>query len=151
VCPVGSFGKELAELVDDMFASMYAADGVGLAANQIGVRRRVFVYDCPDATGARQAGHVVNPVLRFPAALGAPMRDFEGCLSLPGQYADVACAPVATVTGFDRDGRELTVTGTSVLARCLEHEADHLDGIVYVDRLPEDQRAEIVAAVMLEG
>jgi len=149
--PADSFGAELAGLVDDMFASMYAADGVGLAANQIGVRCRVFVYDCPDATGARQAGHVVNPVLRFPAALAAPAMGFEGCLSLPGQYADVARAPVATVTGFDRDGRELTVTGTGVLARCLQHEIDHLDGVVYVDRLPEDQRAEIVAAAVLGG
>ncbi len=131
--PADSFGTELAELIDDMFASMYAADGVGLTANQIGAGLRVFVYDCPDATGARQAGHIVNPVLRIPVALASSATEAEGCLSIPGQYAEVTRPVVAAVTGLDRNGRELTFTGTGVLARCLQHEVDHLDGTVYVD------------------
>jgi len=102
--PVTMFGPELAALVDDMFASMRAADGVGLAANQIGVDLRVFVYDCPDATGGRQAGHVVNPVLRVPKALAPPMTEAEGCLSVPGQHAMITRPALAAVTGLDVRG-----------------------------------------------
>jgi peptide deformylase len=147
--PVTSFDAALAALVEDMFASMYAAEGVGLAANQIGVRLRVFVYDCPDASGDRQCGHVVNPVLRIPAVLAAPQTELEGCLSVPGQHAEVTRPGLATVTGADVFGRPVTVTGTGTLARCLQHECDHLDGIVYVDRLPAAERAAILVAAGL--
>ena len=148
--PVTTFGPDLAALVDDMFASMRAADGVGLAANQIGVDLRVFVYDCPDATGGRQAGHVVNPVLRVPKALAPPMTEAEGCLSVPGQHAMITRPALAAVTGLDVRGRPVTVTGTGMLARCLQHEVDHLDGIVYLDRLPDRERAAILAAAGLD-
>lgn len=147
--PVTSFGPELAALVDDMFASMYAAAGVGLAANQIGVGLRVLVYDCPDATGGNQAGHVVNPVLRIPSALAPSATELEGCLSVPGQRAELARPALATVTGLDRRGRQVTVSGTGLLARCLQHESDHLDGVTYVDRLPAAERAVILAAAGL--
>ena len=147
--PVTSFGATLAALVDDMFASMYAAEGVGLAANQIGVGLRVFVYDCPDASGDHQRGHVVNPVLRVPAALAVADTDLEGCLSVPGQHAEVTRPALATVTGLDLHGRPVTVTGTGTLARCLQHETDHLDGILYVDRLPAAERAAILVAAGL--
>jgi len=100
------------------------------------VSLRVFVYDCPDATGERQAGHVVNPVLRKPAALASPITEAEGCLSVPGQHAMLTRPALATVTGFDVGGHPVTVTGTGVLARCFQHEVDHLDGIMYLDRLP---------------
>ena len=149
--PVTVFGADLEALVDDMFASMRAADGVGLAANQIGVSLRVFVYDCPDGTGDRQAGHVVNPVLRIPAALASPVAEPEGCLSVPGQHATLTRPSLATVTGLDLDGRPVTVTGTGLLARCFQHETDHLDGIVFVDRLPDHERAAILAAVQADG
>jgi peptide deformylase len=129
-----------------MFASMYAAGGVGLAANQIGVGLRVFVYDCPDASGEHQAGHVVNPVLRVQSALAPPETAAEGCLSVPGEEAEFARPAVATVIGQDLRGRPITVAGTGLLARCLQHETDHLDGTVYVDRLPADERAAILAA-----
>ncbi|WP_197946038.1 peptide deformylase [Phytohabitans suffuscus] len=82
--PVTDFDNDLAKLVDDMFTSMYAAHGVGLAANQIGVGLRVFVYDCPDASGDHQVGHVVNPVLKPVSALAGTTTDTEGCLSVPG-------------------------------------------------------------------
>lgn len=147
--PVTSFDAVLAALVEDMFASMYAAQGVGLAANQIGVGLRVFVYDCPDASGDRRSGHVVNPVLRIPAALAASETELEGCLSVPGQYAEVTRPDVATVTGADVNGRPVTVTGTGTLARCLQHEFDHLDGIVYLDRLPAEERTAILTAAGL--
>ena len=146
---VESFGADLEALIADMFASMYAANGVGLAANQIGVGLRVFVYDCLDSSGERQTGHVVNPVIAASAALAPPVTDAEGCLSVPGQHAQVSRAAVATVTGTDVHGRPVTVTGSDMLARCLQHETDHLRGIVYVDLLPTAERAAILAAAGL--
>jgi len=146
---VDSFGADLEALVADMFASMYAANGVGLAANQIGAGLRVFVYDCPDASGENQAGHVINPMLTTIGAVAPPVTDLEACLSVPGQQAEVSRAAVATVTGTDMHGRPVTVTGTGLLARCLQHETDHLGGIVYVDLLPADERAAILAAAGL--
>ena len=111
---------------------------------------RVFVYDCPDATGERQAGHVVNPVLRKPAALAPPITEAEGCLSVPGQHAMLTRPALATVTGFDVGGHPVTVTGTGVLARCFQHEVDHLDGIMYLDRLPDAERTAVLTAAGLE-
>jgi peptide deformylase len=151
--PVHEFGPDLRELVADMFASMAAADGVGLAANQIGVDARVFVYDCPDGDGVRLRGYVVNPVLEVTgstssvfARRGTLVEDTEGCLSLPTQYATLARPATARVTGVDVRGRPVAVSGTGVLARCLQHEYDHLEGVVFVDRLPEESRAEVLAA-----
>ncbi|MFF5232659.1 peptide deformylase [Dactylosporangium sp. NPDC000521] len=141
---VTDFGEPLAEPLDDMFASMYAAEGVGLAANQIGVDLRVFVYDCPDDEGTRHVGHVVNPQLQAASALAGTDTGTEGCLSVPGPRAEVPRAARATVTGFDRDGAPITVTGTGFFARCLQHECDHLDGTVYVDRLPAQQRDRLL-------
>ena len=137
--------------MEDMFASMYSAEGVGLAASQIGVGLRVFAYDCPDATGDHQAGHVVNPVPRIPSALAPPVIDQEGCLSVPGQHAAVTRPALATIAGLDFQGRPLTVTETGLLAHCLPHEADHLDGILYVDRLPAAERAAVLAAAGLDA
>jgi peptide deformylase len=110
---------------------------------------RVFVYDCPDATDDHQVGCVVNPVLRIPGALAAHITESEGCLSVPGQHVGISRPALASVTGQDRHGREISVTGTGLLARCLQHEADHLDGIVYVDKLPTAQRDALVAAAAL--
>lgn len=148
---VDSFDADLEALVEDMFASMYAANGVGLAASQIGVSKRVFVYDCPDASGENQAGHVINPVLTTIGAVAPPVSGPEACLSVPGQQAEVSRAAVATVTGTDVGGGPVTVTGTGLLARCFQHETDHLGGIVYVDLLPADERAAILAAAGLPG
>jgi peptide deformylase len=145
--PVTRFDGELAALVDDMFASMYAAEGVGLAANQIGVPLRVFIYDCPDADGERHKGVVANPVLELPG-LGERRLDpdDEGCLSVPGQYAPLPRSDRATVHGFDAAGEPVTVERTGQLARCLQHETDHLDGYLYLDRLPAKRRKQVLAA-----
>lgn len=147
--PADVFDDVLQALVRDMFASMYAADGVGLAANQIGVGLCAFVFDCPDASGENQAGHVINPVLMTSSALAPPVAECEGCLSVQGQQAEVSRAAVATVSGVDVRGLPVTVTGTGLLARCLQHETDHLRGIVYVDLLPAGERAAILAAAGL--
>ncbi|GIG56314.1 peptide deformylase 3 [Longispora fulva] len=147
--PVTEFNSELKALIEDMFASMYEANGVGLAANQIGVDARVFVVDCPDASEEHVVAHIVNPVLELPPPPRELVTEGEGCLSVPGQYAELGRPGVATVTGFDMDGKPITIVGTGLLARCLQHEVDHLDGTLYVDRLPAAQRKEILAAAGL--
>ena len=143
--PVTAFDDELARLVDDMFASMYAARGVGLAANQIGVDLRVFVYDCPDDDERNQVGHIVNPVLELPAAHERTLDESdEGCLSVPGQWAPLARPDRVVARGVDRSGAPVTVEGTGLLARCLQHETDHLDGYLYVDRLSARLRRKVL-------
>lgn len=136
---VSSFDDELATLVEDMFETMYAAEGVGLAANQIGVDLRIFVYDCPDEElGERRKGLVVNPVLETserPEGMPDPDNDWEGCLSVPGESFPTGRATWAKVTGFDLDGEPIEVEGKGFFARCLQHETDHLDGYIYLDRL----------------
>ncbi|WP_120725585.1 peptide deformylase [Streptomyces hundungensis] len=131
--PVTDFGPALHRLVEDMFATMYAADGVGLAANQIGVAQRVFVYDCPDDEDVRHLGYVVNP--RLVEAGGVEVRGPEGCLSLPGLEAPTSRFDRAVVEGADLSGAAVRVEGTGFFARCLQHECDHLDGVVYADRV----------------
>ncbi len=134
---VTKFGAELHALVDDMFDTMAAAQGVGLAANQIGVDLRLFVFDCPDE-GVRQQGVVVNGVLETserPETMPDPDDDWEGCLSVPGESFPTGRAAWAQVTGVDADGAPITVEGTGLLARCLQHETDHLEGTLYLNRL----------------
>ena len=146
VCrPVEEFGTALRELTDDMFASMYEAEGVGLAANQIGLDLRVFVYDCPDEDGERHKGAVVNPVLELPTLGNRRLDDDEeGCLSVPGPHARLARPDHATVHGFDVNGTAITVEGTGLLARCLQHETDHLEGKLYIDRLSSRARKKVL-------
>ena len=137
--PVTEFDDELRTLVADMFDTMAAADGVGLAANQVGVDLRVFVYDCPDEeSGQRLHGVVVNPELEtseIPETMPDPDEDCEGCLSVPGEQYPTGRAEWAKVTGVDLDGSPVEVSGRGFFARCLQHETDHLDGTIYVDRL----------------
>ncbi|MET9502870.1 peptide deformylase [Streptomyces sp. NPDC006622] len=130
---VTEFGPELARLVEDLFATMYAARGVGLAANQVGESSRVFVYDCPDDEDVRHLGHVVNP--RLVEVDGVVVRGPEGCLSLPGLEAGTERYDHTVVEGFTVTGEPVTVHGTGFFARCLQHECDHLDGLVYADRV----------------
>jgi peptide deformylase len=142
------FDEALRRLVLDMFASMTEADGVGLAANQIGVDARLFVIDCPDADDADVVGYVVNPVLTvLQPRDGEPAEEVteEGCLSVPGPYADVPRAFRARVDGVDITGKPVTIEATGMAARCLQHEVDHLDGTLYVDRLPEELREKLLA------
>lgn len=146
---VTRFDAELEQLVADMFASMAAAEGVGLAANQIGISLRVFVVDCPDATGERVVGHIVNPVLHISQADRELEVSDEGCLSVPGPYAEVGRPAVASVTGFTMHEEPITINGTGLLARCLQHEVDHLEGFLYVDRLSKRARKKILAAAGL--
>lgn len=138
---VTAFDAELSTLIDDMFASMAIAEGVGLAAPQVGVDLAVFVYDCPDAEGKRHTGHVVNPTI---SVAGEKQISDEGCLSVPGPYYELARFTEATVTGVDKTGSPLNVTGTGFFARCLQHETDHLRGLLYIDHLPRNRRRRVL-------
>jgi peptide deformylase len=136
---------ELSALIDDMFLAMYVAEGVGLAANQIGVGLRVFVYDCPDGDGARHVGHIVNPVIDPPRSGAATDHGGEGCLSVPGPVRDVTRQATARVTGVDSGGRPVVLEGSGYFARCLAHETDHLDGRLYIDLLNRRERKSALA------
>ncbi|MDQ3324902.1 MAG: peptide deformylase [Actinomycetota bacterium] len=134
--PVTSFDAELARLVADMVATMRAADGVGLAANQVGVDLAVFVFDCPDADHRHQQGVVCNPHVILPEGHQRTLDDGEeGCLSLPGAFVPCARPDWARVEGLGIDGTPVAYEGDGLLARCLQHESDHLSGIVFGDRL----------------
>lgn len=145
---VTEFGPDLAALIDDMFLTMYIAEGAGLAANQVGVGLRLFVYDCPDDDGARHVGHIVNPVLDPLAPAGRRLLDEnEGCLSVPGALMDVPRPDRAVVRGLDKEGQPLVIEGTGYFARCLEHETDHCNGRVYLDRLSGRARKDALRQV----
>ena len=138
---VTDFGPELAALIEDMFASLAVAEGVGLAAPQVGVGLAVFVYDCPDGSGGRARGHVCNPHI---TTSGEPDEGEEGCLSVPGPYHELERASEARVHGVDRTGAPVTVSGTGYFARCLQHETDHLKGLLYIDHLPRNRRRRVL-------
>ncbi|MFJ9691714.1 peptide deformylase [Kitasatospora sp. NPDC101183] len=142
------FGSpELARLIDSMFATMYVADGAGLAANQVDVDLRLFVYDCPDDDGIRHTGHLLNPVVEPQTPGRRLLEETEGCLSVPGANALLARPTRVVVRGRDQHGAPVTVEGTGYFARCLQHEADHLDGGLYVDRLGRRDRKDVLRQV----
>src|ERR1700744_6611816 len=136
----GSLPADLADLITDLYDTMDAAYGVGLAANQIGVGLRVFVYDCADERGqsARRRGVVVNPALEtseVPETMPDPEDDDEGCLSVPGESFPTGRAQLAKVTVLDADANAINIEGSGLFARILQHEKGHGDGSVYLDRL----------------
>ncbi|WP_166138286.1 peptide deformylase [Nocardioides ochotonae] len=144
---VESFDEDLRQLVADMVATMYAADGVGLAACQIGEDLAVFVFDCPDASGERTVGVVCNPEVVLPEGKDRHLDvDDEGCLSFPGAFVDCARPDFATVHGVGLDGSPVTFSGDGLLARCLQHETDHTLGTVFGDRLPTKARKKLQKA-----
>ena len=132
---------ELSQLIDDMFVTMYVAEGAGLAANQVGVDLRLFVYDCVDGDRVRHVGHILNPVLDELAPQERSLVDGdEGCLSVPGPRFALHREKKTVARGFDKDGNELVIEGTGYFARCLQHETDHLNGLLYIDRLAKRRR-----------
>jgi peptide deformylase len=142
--PVTSYDEELRALVADMVATMEAAEGVGLAACQVGVDLAVFVFECPDADGTVHQGVVCNPVLDLPEGKDRRLDDGdEGCLSYPGAFVPCARPDVARVTGTGLDGEPVEFSGTGLLARCLQHETDHILGTVFGDRLSTRWRKKL--------
>lgn len=141
---VTSYDEDLSALAADMVATMYAADGVGLAACQIGEDVAMFVFDCPDESGRRVLGVVCNPVLTLPEGKDRELdEDDEGCLSFPGAFVECPRPSHATVTGTGLDGAPVTFSGDGLLARCLQHETDHTLGTVFGDRLPTKVRKKL--------
>lgn len=129
---VTAFDDTLAKLVEDLFETMHAYQGVGLAANQVGVLQRVFVVDVPLGEDRRVRQAIVNPVLD--RTEGAETAE-EGCLSMPGIYEDVKRALKVRVRGLDEKGRPIEIEAEGYLARAIQHEADHLNGVLFTDRL----------------
>jgi len=141
---VRAFDASLHRLIDDLIETMYAAPGIGLAAPQVGIPLRVFVVDL---SGGRNTGELivmVNP--SFVEREGTQLEE-EGCLSAPGFNATVVRPRRAVLKGFTRDGAEQTVEGTDLLARAFQHEMDHLDGVVFIDRLRGIKRDLIVRKI----
>lgn len=140
--PVTDFGPELWDLLCAMFATNRAANGAGLAAPQVGVDLAVFVYDCLDSSGHLRQGLICNPQITL-ADKPELATDDEGCLSLPGAYLPVTRPDFAVCDGHDQFGQPVIVTGTGTLARCLQHETDHINGIVMEDHLTLIERADL--------
>jgi peptide deformylase len=141
---VTSFDEDLHRLVDNMIETMYAAPGIGLAATQVGVPLRVFVVDLSVGRTNGELIVMVNP--RFVEREGTQIEE-EGCLSAPGFNATVIRPRRAVLKGFTRDGAEQTVEGLDLLARAFQHEVDHLDGTVFIDRLRGIKRDLIVRKI----
>ncbi len=145
--PVSTYDDELRALAADMVATMYAADGVGLAACQIGVDLAIFVFDCPDDSGRHTVGVVCNPQLTLPEGRDRQLDETEeGCLSFPGAYVECARPDRASVTGTGLDGEPVAFSGDGLLARCLQHETDHTRGTVFGDRLSTKLRKRLQKA-----
>ena len=139
--PVERIDDELLRMLDDMLETMYAAPGIGLAAPQVGVLRRAFVADLGE-DGERAPLFVINPELVTRSASVAVAE--EGCLSLPKQFGEVARADQVRVRYLDRRGKNQEIEAEGLLARCLQHEIDHLNGILFVDHLSALKRTMIL-------
>lgn len=137
--PVRDFDKELRRLVQDLTDTMLDAPGVGLAAPQIGVLLRVFTYDVDGVVG-----HLVNPSLDLS---DEEQEGDEGCLSLPGLYFPCRRARRVVAKGFNVYGDPVVLEGSDMLARCVQHETDHLDGVLFIDRLDPEQRRAAMKAI----
>ncbi len=138
--PVVDFDKELRKLVEDLIDTMRDQSGAGLAAPQIGVGLRVFAFDLDDVVG-----HLVNPVLEFPDE--EEQDGPEGCLSIPGVYVDTKRRLNAVAKGFNQHGDPVQIVGTGTMARCVQHETDHLDGVLFLDRLDTVRRKEAMKEI----
>lgn len=135
--PVEVFDDALRRLADDMFETMYDAPGVGLAANQVGLQLACFVFDDHE----EHKGFVANPVVLEP---DGEQTDSEGCLSIPGPYADTTRALRVRLRGVGLDGERIELEGEGLLARIFQHETDHLNGMLYIDRLDDEGRRDVM-------
>ena len=142
--PVGEITPEIQQLIDNMIQTMYAAPGVGLAAPQVSVALRIFVADISFGRNPADLLCFVNP--EFVEREGMQLED-EGCLSVPGFNATVARPSRVVMKGLDRHGQPQQIEGTGLLARCFQHEMDHLDGTLFVDRLRGLQKDLIIRKI----
>ncbi len=138
--PVVDFDRELRQLVEDLTETMRDQGGAGLAAPQIGVGLRLFAFDVEDVLG-----HLINPVLHFPDE--EEQDGPEGCLSIPGLYFDTKRRLNVVAKGFNSYGDPVQIVGTGLMARCVQHETDHLDGVLFIERLDRTARKEALRAI----
>jgi len=131
---VTAFDGNLARLADDMLVAMHAAPGVGLAAPQVGVQKRMFVYDVGDGPGV-----IINPTI---SESSGEWTYEEGCLSVPGLSWPIVRPKEVHLTGYDLEGNEVSIEGDELLGRLFQHEVDHLDGVLLIERLDDDQKRE---------
>lgn len=136
--PVTVFDDALHILIEAMYETLENADGIGLAAPQVGVDKRFFIVSLPDGTKKE----FINPEITGYSVETSPYE--EGCLSVPGVYHDVVRPSKVIVTAKDADGVEFTLKASGLMARVIQHEYDHLDGVLFVDRLSEDERAKVL-------
>jgi peptide deformylase len=145
--PVINFDAELRKLIINLTETMHEKGGAGLAPPQIGVGLRVFTFHPDLAEGA--LGHLVNPVLDFPDEEEQDRP--EGCLSIPGVYFDTKRRMNVVAKGFNSYGDPLQIVGTGQLARCVQHETDHLDGVLFLDRVDAGRRTAMMQAIRQAG
>lgn len=141
---ITEFGPSMERLAQDMLETMEAAGGVGLAANQIGVTKRIFVFDCSHYQHGLR-GAVINPVWE---AVGQDMQlGAEGCLSIPGISQPTERFSTVRLRGFDPHGRPISMLASGLMARCIQHETDHLDGILFLQRLSDELRKDSMKTI----
>jgi peptide deformylase len=138
---VDRFDRSLRRLHDQMLETMYAAPGVGLAAPQVGLSMRFFVFDAGDGAGP---GALANPQITMSEG---DLEEDEGCLSIPGVYHVTPRSATVRISGLDLDGRPSVLEGEGLLARIFQHETDHVNGLLFIDRLTDEGRREVLAAV----
>lgn len=151
---VTSFDKNLRDLVSDMFETMDEAPGVGLAAPQIGIGLRIFVYSYPDVDDNPRRGVIINPVLSHSPLTESELDlelNSEGCLSVPGERFGLRRGEQVVLEGFDLEQKPIRIEAEGWFARVIQHEFDHLNGIIYVDRLPFEARTEAFAIMQERG
>lgn len=146
--PVTEFNAELQRLIDDMIETMYAASGVGLAANQVGVPKRVMVIDVSSREEKHPLIVLINPEIIHSEG---EVAFEEGCLSIPGYTTIVKRAEKVKVKGLDREGREIEIEGDGLLSRALQHEIDHLNGVLLIDRIGRIKKEFFMKRYMREA
>ena len=132
--PVGKFDDRVRDLIRDMFETMYESDGIGLAATQVGVAKRIIVVDVSPADETASPLALVNPEIL--GREGDMVLCVEGCLSVPGVQGEVLRPETVIVAGLDGNGEPVQVKAGGILSRALQHEIDHLDGVLFIDRIP---------------
>jgi peptide deformylase len=139
--PVAEVTQETRRFVKDMFETMYFTNGVGLSAPQVGVNERILVIDCSGGSDRNQQIAIINPVV---VSTSGEQKGQEGCLSFPGLFAEIVRPNIVKVKGTNLDGKEIEVEGEGLLARALHHEIDHLDGVLFTQRMKKADREMIV-------
>jgi peptide deformylase len=140
--PVEKFGKEEQELMDDMLDTMYSANGIGLAAIQIGIPKRIIVMDINKEEGKKEPRYFVNPVIKNKNPIKNTHE--EGCLSVPNQFAEIDRPSKCEIEYLDYNGKKQLLKADGLLATCIQHEMDHLEGILFIDHLSKLKRSMIV-------